>query len=162
MDAIYTGKKILELRKSKGITQRELAAKINVTDKAVSKWERGLNFPDLFALECLSKELDTSIVELLELDESAGEQVALDITALAHREQLSIIKEIVHRGWITVILGLILFCGEIYASWVLAANNLYGRPQMATMGMLGYIGIIIANGLVSILKGRRLHPDSGH
>ena len=40
MNAIYTGNKILELRKQKGLSQKTLAEKLNVTDKAVSKWER--------------------------------------------------------------------------------------------------------------------------
>lgn len=56
---------ISEKRKLKGLTQKELAAKIGVTDKAVSKWERGLGCPDVSILEILSKELDVSILELL-------------------------------------------------------------------------------------------------
>lgn len=47
MDAAYTGERIAELRKKQGLTQKELASKVHVTDKAVSKWERGLNFPDI-------------------------------------------------------------------------------------------------------------------
>lgn len=41
MDNIKFGKLILKLRKEKNMTQKELAEKLNVTDKAVSKWERG-------------------------------------------------------------------------------------------------------------------------
>jgi transcriptional regulator with XRE-family HTH domain len=59
------GKFIKEKRKEKGLTQNELASKINVTDKAISKWERGLGCPDVSLLEVLSKELDVSILELL-------------------------------------------------------------------------------------------------
>jgi len=44
MDNKKIGTFILELRKSKNMTQRELAEKLNVTDKAVSKWERGLGY----------------------------------------------------------------------------------------------------------------------
>ena len=55
MDILYTGKKIAELRKEKGLTQKEFAEILHVTDKAVSKWERGLNFPELFTLEKLHK-----------------------------------------------------------------------------------------------------------
>lgn len=47
MDASYTGNKIFELRKKSRLTQKELAEMLHVTDKAVSKWERGMNFPDL-------------------------------------------------------------------------------------------------------------------
>ena len=47
MNAEYTGKKIAELRKDKNLTQKELADQLHVTDKAVSKWERGAGLPDV-------------------------------------------------------------------------------------------------------------------
>ena len=59
------GKFIQEKRKEKGYTQKELAEKLGVTDKAVSKWERGLGCPDVSILEILANELDTSILEIL-------------------------------------------------------------------------------------------------
>ena len=46
MNTENIGKLIRELRKEKGWTQRELASKLHVTDKAVSKWERGKSLPD--------------------------------------------------------------------------------------------------------------------
>lgn len=52
-------------RKEKNLTQKELADKLNITDRAVSKWERGLGCPDVSLLENLSKILDVSIVEIL-------------------------------------------------------------------------------------------------
>ena len=45
------GKFIQEKRKEKGLTQKELAQKLNITDKAVSKWERGLGCPDVSILK---------------------------------------------------------------------------------------------------------------
>ena len=65
MDKEKTGQLITELRKEKGLTQKQLADALNVTDKAVSKWERGLSFPDISMLEPLSELLDVSIMELL-------------------------------------------------------------------------------------------------
>lgn len=59
------GKFIQTKRKEKGLTQKELAEKLGVTDKAVSKWERGLGCPDVSILEILANELDTSILEIL-------------------------------------------------------------------------------------------------
>ncbi|MBU3806098.1 MAG: helix-turn-helix domain-containing protein [Candidatus Fournierella pullistercoris] len=52
-------------RKAKGLTQKQLADRLSVTDKAVSKWERGLGFPDIKLLEPLSQALDVSILELM-------------------------------------------------------------------------------------------------
>lgn len=59
------GKFIQELRKEKKLTQKDLAHKLNITDKAVSKWERGKGCPDVSILENLSIILDISILELL-------------------------------------------------------------------------------------------------
>ena len=50
MDAGKTGKFIAKKRKSMNMTQNELAKKLHITDKAVSKWERGLSFPDISIL----------------------------------------------------------------------------------------------------------------
>ena len=60
------GKFVAELRKEKGMTQMQLAEKLNVTDKAVSRWETGKNFPDIEIFEDLSKTLEVSVSELLE------------------------------------------------------------------------------------------------
>ena len=65
MDNEKFGNFIKELRKEKNLTQKQLADKINITDKAVSKWERGLSFPDITMLNILSKELEVSVEELL-------------------------------------------------------------------------------------------------
>lgn len=59
------GNFIAKKRKEKKLTQKELAGKVGVTDKAVSKWERGLGCPDVSLLELISNELDISILELL-------------------------------------------------------------------------------------------------
>lgn len=59
------GNFILELRKEKNITQQELADKIGVTDKAISKWENGRGMPDLSLMKPLCKELGITINELI-------------------------------------------------------------------------------------------------
>ena len=65
MDSYKTGKFIAEKRKEKGLTQRALAEKIGVTDKAISKWERGLSCPDISLLLPLSDALGTNVTEIL-------------------------------------------------------------------------------------------------
>ena len=54
------------------MTQKDLAAKIQVTDKAVSKWERGLGFPDINTIEDLADALDVSIMELMKSERTHG------------------------------------------------------------------------------------------
>ena len=63
MDNQKLGIFITELRKEKGLTQAQLAQKLNVTDKAVSKWERGVGFPDIKLLEPLADVLDISLLD---------------------------------------------------------------------------------------------------
>lgn len=65
MDYEKIGKFILQLRKEQGLTQSQLAEKLNVTNKAISKWERGLGAPDVSLLSNLSAIFKVSINELL-------------------------------------------------------------------------------------------------
>lgn len=65
MDNAKTGAFIKALRTEKRLTQRELAEKLHITDRAVSKWERGLNAPDIALLEPLAEILEVSVVELI-------------------------------------------------------------------------------------------------
>ena len=74
MEKEKTGQLIAELRKEKGLTQKQLAEALNVTDKAVSKWERGLSFPDISMLEPISELLGVSIMEILAGERQSGEE----------------------------------------------------------------------------------------
>lgn len=65
MDSYVTGTTIRKLREEKGITQLQLAEKIGVTAKAVSKWETGKGLPDISLIEPLSKALGVSLTELM-------------------------------------------------------------------------------------------------
>lgn len=65
MDRYVTGAVIRKIRENKKLTQEELAEKIHVSSKAVSKWETGQGFPDISLLEPLAKALDISVIELL-------------------------------------------------------------------------------------------------
>ena len=59
------GKFIKECRKKQKLTQEELASKLGVTDKAISKWENGRCLPDVSLFEKICRELDISVNELL-------------------------------------------------------------------------------------------------
>lgn len=65
MDQIRTGSLIRRLRTERGLTQKQLAERINVSDKAVSKWERGNGCPDVSLLTALADVLGTDTQALL-------------------------------------------------------------------------------------------------
>lgn len=65
MNTYITGAAIRSIREAKGMTQEELAEKIGVTGKAVSKWETGKGLPDISLLQPLATALDTSVLELM-------------------------------------------------------------------------------------------------
>ena len=81
MEAKEFGRFIAGMRKEKKMTQAELAEKIHVTDKAVSRWERGLGFPDIQTIEPLAQALGISVLELMrsERQEKAKEEAAPEI-----------------------------------------------------------------------------------
>ena len=66
MNTYEFGRFLTQLRKEKGLTQLQLAERLNVTDKAVSRWETGKNYPDIEMFEELSKIFDVTVSELLE------------------------------------------------------------------------------------------------
>ena len=70
------GTMIAELRKQHGMTQLELAEKMGVTDKAVSKWERDLSCPDINSLPKLAEILGVSVEELMQVKKEAEAPVS--------------------------------------------------------------------------------------
>ena len=73
MDQIKIGKFIAEQRKKNNLTQAQLAEKLNITDRAVSKWENGKAMPDSSLMLDLCSELKISVNELL-----SGEVIVMD------------------------------------------------------------------------------------
>lgn len=65
MDQNKMGKFIRELREEKGLTQKDIGDKLHITDNSVSKWERGINAPDIYYLGPLSEMLGVTVKELL-------------------------------------------------------------------------------------------------
>ena len=59
------GNLVTQLRKAKGMTQADLAEKMGITDKAVSKWERDLSYPDIASIPHLAEILGVTVDELL-------------------------------------------------------------------------------------------------
>lgn len=76
MDNIHTGKMIAELRKKQGLTQQQLADKLNLSNKTISKWESGNGSPDISNLLVLAEALEISVDELLKGEINTSEPYA--------------------------------------------------------------------------------------
>lgn len=78
MDNERFGSFVAQLRKEQNMTQKELADRLNITDKAVSKWETGKGFPDVKLLEPLAQALGVSLIELIQGERSQKESLTMD------------------------------------------------------------------------------------
>ncbi len=134
---------IKKLRKSKGLSQEELAIKMNVVRQTISKWENGLSVPDSSMLILLADELDTTVSALL--GETATEPVADDLKTIS--EKLEVInlqfakrnaEKIKLIRWILVSLCLLIvavfialvFINSSYLNWN------YNVPELAVAGTI--------------------------
>ena len=122
MDAIKTGALIAQVRKEKGITQRELAEKVYVSVQAVSKWELGKNFPDLALMEPLADELGLTVSELLagERGEAPRDELVRDSLRLGEQQLRPKIKKWRGRfiaGAILLALTVVINLAAGFAGW---------------------------------------------
>ncbi|MBQ0041082.1 MAG: helix-turn-helix domain-containing protein [Clostridiales bacterium] len=79
MNQYVTGAMIKKLREAKSLTQSDLAERIGVSDKAISKWETGKGYPDIALVQPLAKELEISVIELLSGEDITNTNRALNI-----------------------------------------------------------------------------------
>ena len=79
MDTYITGAVIKRLREDKNLTQSELAEKIGVSSKAVSKWETGKGLPDISLIEPLSSALGVSVMELMSGDTVINKNISSNV-----------------------------------------------------------------------------------
>lgn len=137
---------IKNLRKEKGLSQEELAIKLNVVRQTVSKWERGLSVPDSSMLISLAEELDTSVNVLL--GESVEEKTLnddVDIKTIA--ERLEVINlQLARRSemkiklvrWILILLCIVIVAVFI-AFEIMQSDYLewdFNNPELAVAGTL--------------------------
>ena len=114
MDQEKIGKFIAICRKEEGLTQAQLAEKLNITDRAVSKWETGKSMPDSSIMLELCGLLNISVNELLtggridmsDMDKYKENAENNLISLLHNKKKLFIIRLI---GWILIVCGIIMF-----------------------------------------------------
>ena len=114
MDQEKIGKFIAELRKEKNMTQEQLAEKLGVTSKSISRWENGKTMPDYTLLEYLCNELDININELL-----SGEKIkANDYMNKSEENLIKLRKQIDKRKKLLTIISYI-FMALIIIAFIL-------------------------------------------
>ena len=91
MDNQKFGRFIRDLRKKANMTQKELGEKLNVTDKAVSKWERGLGFPDISIINLLAETFGITASEVLNAE--IGKKDTIDVEKAVQEAVESVTKE---------------------------------------------------------------------
>ena len=92
MKAEEVGYRIAQARKKQGMTQRELSERLHVSDKAVSKWERGLGFPDINTIEPLADALGVSVLEIMRSERIAETEITQDAASAALTDTFEIVK----------------------------------------------------------------------
>ena len=119
MDQIKIGRFIAERRKLQGLTQAQLAEKLNITDRAVSKWETGRSLPDATLMLALCEILGISVNELLsgekvtmENNQEKNEQLLLEMAKEIERKN----KTIWSAMWIIMIVSILALFAGLFAA----------------------------------------------
>ena len=122
--------KIRIMRKNKGMTQEELAVRLNVVRQTVSKWEKGLSVPDAEMLQKLAEVLDTTVAKLLdgrEEEPQEADQVAQQLARI--NEQLTIKNRRARRIW-TVVAAVSAAYVLLWAAWWAAFGWFSFNPKV--------------------------------
>ncbi|HIW74239.1 MAG TPA: helix-turn-helix domain-containing protein [Firmicutes bacterium] len=129
------------IRKSKGLSQQELAVKLNVVRQTISKWEQGLSVPDSDLLISISEALETPVSVLL--GENVVESEADDLKAISQKlevinwqlaQRKTTRKRILHWLFISLCAGIIVIFAILLALKSLYLGWDYSDPETAVLG----------------------------
>ena len=134
MDVEKISNLIKTKRKEKGLTQEELAHKINVTEKAISRWETGRGTPDISLLVPLSEELGVSVLEILKgKEDKKDEKNILEIVNYIDQTKKKKNKNVIPI--ITIVYGVLLL---LYLWYLRVDYNVDGHMKLSYLGELVY------------------------
>ena len=153
MDAKVTGCFIAQLRKELGLTQKELAEKLEVTDKAISRWETGKGLPDTSLLKPLAEIFGVSVGELLSgkrMDDSQIKNQAdhIILESLSYEERQEKWKGILRY----VFLGILVALGGFFFALVLA-RFATSKDAAVSLGIGMYLCIVTITCTGIVLMG---------
>lgn len=157
MDAAKTGQLIAALRKEMNLTQKDLAEQLQVTDKAVSRWETGKGFPDTALLEPLAAVLGISVGELLageRLSPAAKEDPAL----LQQATDRLLVEALRYTGsafsgvgwWVLLTVGSFLLLSPLFTAGYSFSPPVLGLGLL----VLALLGLVLRKRGVAVLRHR--------
>lgn len=132
MDSMTVGKTIAKLRKKLGITQTELAGMLNVTDKAISKWECGQGYPEITQLPALSKIFGVPIDYIIK-GNSKGIVIAGNILA----DIVCTIDKYPQKGMLTNILSQVKSVGGCVPNTIIDIAKMDSEVYLTALGKVG-------------------------
>lgn len=156
MDQIKVGKFITECRKKKNLTQMQLAEKLNITDRAVSKWENGKSMPDSSIMLDLCNILGISVNELLRGEvidmKNYNEMAEKTLLEMAKKEERQN-KKLMTSMWTILITSFIFYIGIL----LLAVNTLEEGPLLGTIICVS-TGVFVIAGFIAL----KFEVDAGY
>lgn len=172
MEAKELGAFIAGIRKEKQITQAELAKRLHVTDKAVSRWERGVGYPDINTLEPLADALGVTLTELMKCSrdkEKSSDEGIIASIEIAKSQRKKVIRKIIGGGALCVFgVWALLYALKLFMThtWTFMVPGSDGPTAVFVAGRTGNLpptvtGIIgaaaLAVGIVAIIRTN--NPD---
>lgn len=162
IDKAKFGAFVAQLRKEKGLMQKELAAKLYISDKAVSKWERGLSIPDVAILVPLADILGVTVTELLEckrlpkdepMDAHQAEEIVKKVIGLSEEELKKYRPDRRKRGM------QLLLCAAvgIFEIWIL--TRLGYSLEVLSVNLFTIMGLMAGFGLYFCVFTREKLPQ---
>lgn len=155
MDQVKIGKFIAETRKLKNLTQRQLADALTISDKTVSKWERGRGLPEISLMLPLCNTLNITVNDLL-----SGEKVSeVDYQKKAEENMMNLVKENEENK---KRMALSIICGIITIIAVCSLVVIASYIEMPTIARIGIIVFALATAIVGIGAAAVLEIKAGY
>lgn len=149
MERGKTGSFIAECRKEKGYNQKQLAERLNVTEQAVSRWERGIGYPDITLLIPLARELDVSVLEVME-GYRMKKEVKVSKQEVEHSMEYYMASSMDSRKPLGhLITGLLIWLGAFWTLgmilvFMMTGENHTGADAAAALGYYFSVGSLIS------------------
>ena len=166
MDQIKVGTFLKELRNEKGLTQSELADTLFVSNRSVSRWEKGVNLPDIDILIELANFYDVKLIEILngqrsKMDEKV-EKTALKVAELENKDKERITRMIQVLSIVSVILMIISYILSDHLGTNAIVDFVYGFSSGFSFACMVLVVIVATGWIYKILdlKKRLAKLDS--